>query len=100
MKREKPISINQSLSCARVYPREGSTKNISNLKTLTMVLTLQQTEELGSALRSAASLGVKTIKIVAFRSPEKNGTHRLAVRGEKQSPAKRRGSISILTGDF
>lgn len=100
MKSEKSISINQGLRCARVYPREGSTKSISDLKTLTLELTSEQAREFGSALCGAGSLGVKTIKVVAFREPEKNGTHRLAVRGLKKPPSKPRGSRTTGQADF
>jgi hypothetical protein len=91
--KSKPISINQRLRCERVYPMEGSKKQLSKLETLVLDLTPEQAEEFGSALRGLRARGLGTIQVVAFRVPLKDGRHRLAVRAYKEPPAKPRGGV-------
>jgi hypothetical protein len=101
MKREKPISINQSLRCARVYPVEASDRDIADLETRGLDLTPEQAAKFATALQKGASnrtLGF--IRVVAFRKVENDGTHRLTVRGFKgATPSPRRSRKSRLQDD-
>lgn len=80
------------MRCARVYPTERSSKiPVSDLKTLALRLTSKQAGEFASALRNAMEKG-GTVMVVAFRQLEKDGTHRLSARSEKNEPPRPRRS--------
>jgi hypothetical protein len=89
----KNQSSNQNLSCARVYPTGAIKKQISDLKTVILDLTPEEAGDLASALQSEIGQGGGTVRVVGFRKPKKDGTHRLSVRSLKNRPSRRRESL-------
>jgi len=89
MKKEyRIIGINQALKCAKVYPKCGSTKSLSDLKTVTLFLTREQADKFGRALLDAKGQSLGTLRVVAFREPLADGrAYRLTVSGYEKAPA-------------
>lgn len=73
------LKIDSPIRCQRVYPVEGSKKDLTNLKTVGLRLTKDQAVHLAITLL-AASRNWEMIDVTAYRlDRRKDGTHHITV---------------------
>ena len=79
-KSPKSITVNANVRCQKVYPREGSNKNIRHLKTVGLLLSREQALHLARVLL-AVTQEWDEVDITAYRFDRRksDGTYKITV---------------------
>lgn len=76
------INLPSYVKCKKVYPLEGTRKNIEELKTIGLKLSKSQAVEFAGLLL-AASRSWSEIDITAYRKKESDSLYRITVTSKK-----------------